>query len=180
MMPYLYADIPGWFDGDYLKLYHDMVLELPNQATVIEIGCWKGKSACFLLEMIKEVGKNIKPLFIDKFTGDEYGINGNIGADLDNFKKNLYDRGFDESTFDVMATDSIEYGQYARNNWDFVMLDGCHTTDYVRKEIETWKRKTKILAGHDYPDQGINAIVKELLPEHENRGSCYLWRKQCV
>ena len=47
-----YKDIQGWFD--YENIYDNQVALLKDGSIIVEIGCWLGKSSCYLAQKIKE------------------------------------------------------------------------------------------------------------------------------
>ena len=58
-----YKDIQGWFD--YENIYDNQVALLKDGSIIVEIGCWLGKSSCYLAQKIKESGKNIMLFCVD-------------------------------------------------------------------------------------------------------------------
>jgi hypothetical protein len=54
--------------------------------------------------------------------------------------------------------------KFADNSLDFVYLDGNHTYDFVKQDLNAWYNKVKvggILAGHDYPLKSVKQAVDE-------------------
>ena len=66
-MEHFYQNIDGWFD--YEELYRRVIRELPQQAHIVEIGAWKGRSSSFLTVEAINSNKNIKIDIIDNWTG---------------------------------------------------------------------------------------------------------------
>ena len=56
-----------WFT--YKNLYKQWVEELQDNSSIVEIGCWKGKSLAFLCTEIINSGKNIKVYAVDTWSG---------------------------------------------------------------------------------------------------------------
>lgn len=177
-----HKEIPNWCDSGIEKIYDLIVKEAPYKSNIVEIGVWKGSSFCYLCQKIKESSKNILPIAIDKFTGDEYGINGENGTIFPEFKKNLEDRNFFQFTnWESVVLDSIEASSVFNDNELFaVFLDGNHCTEYVSKEIDVWLPKIQkggILAFHDYLDPNLRRLFNQKLNPIEDYESCGLYRK---
>jgi Methyltransferase domain len=189
-MPSKYEKISGWFD--FHLLYDRMVDEAPDGSIFAEIGSWKGKSGCYLLEKIQESGKDITVYFIDTWTGNEYGephSSENYGKMAPEFVNNMHDAGFKVDMFDVfgdqteplhgilMPTDSIRASTWFHDkDLFFVFLDGYHSYPYTKEEIIAWLPKVKdggYLGGHDFPADAISRAVRETIGEVEAISNFY-------
>jgi predicted O-methyltransferase YrrM len=56
---------------------------------------------------------------------------------------------------------------YEDNTLDFVLIDGSHEYELVKKDLINWLAKLKpgaMLAGDDYEWPGVKQAVNELLP----------------
>lgn len=63
--------------------------------------------------------------------------------------------------------------------FDFVWIDGDHSEDQVRRDVQKWKTRVKsggIIGGHDYQISYIAQIVKEELGEVQT-GEDFTWWK---
>lgn len=171
----IYENIQGWFN--YEDLF-DMMIDRFDEAVFVEIGAWKGKSAAYMGERIKDTGKNIKYYVIDHFKGNrDSDLHKN---DEDIINKTLY------KTFLKNIDPLIDYinvikcssnqGCIMFNNRsiDFLFIDGTHTYRAVKKDIKLWLPKVKkIIAGHDYYLTGVNRAVNELIPNHKVIGDSW-------
>lgn len=45
---------------------------------------------------------------------------------------------------------------FACGLWDFVFIDGGHTGDIVRADIQAWKDHARLIGFHDYADRKVN------------------------
>ena len=61
---------------------------------------------------------------------------------------------------EVLQGDSVEMSKQIQSAY-FVYLDGDHSYEKVIEEINEWKDKTKVLAGHDYYCSGVQRAVHE-------------------
>jgi len=139
---HFYFDIgeEEWFD--YWNIYLRAVMEAKDGDRFVEIGAWKGRSACFMAVEIINSGKDIKFDCID---------NWSLGDTREEFLKNIEPV---KHIINVINMDSLEAAKlYEDNSIKFCFSDGNHTYPYVTKEIKAFLPKIKsggILAGHDY------------------------------
>lgn len=166
-MPSKYENIEGYFD--FPHLYDRMVAEAKDGDSFVEIGSWKGRSACYMAELIKESGKNIKLYCIDSWTGNVFG-EGNLGDSFNIFKGNLNSQGFKVSVngdITAIISDSLSaVTNFKDESLQFVYLDGAHGYENVVKEIQLYLPKIKVggyLGGHDFPDPNVNKAVADTL-----------------
>lgn len=140
-----------WFT--FGSLYKSMVNAFPSGSRFVEVGCWKGKSAAFMGVEILNSGKDIKldcvDIWIDvnephvQITGDEL---------YNSFLKNTEPV---KQVVNAIRSDSREAAKlFEDGSVDFLFLDGDHSYDGLKADIEAWLPKMKpnnsILAGHDY------------------------------
>lgn len=123
---------------------------LPNDITMIEVGCFSGDSSLIFLKSGK----------IKKFYAIDAWKNNLDCDDLTtvNYDLNEVEKLFDERTVEYpvvkikgISVDVVD--QFEDNSLDFIYLDSCHSYDYVKKEISLYYNKLKvggIIAGHDY------------------------------
>jgi predicted O-methyltransferase YrrM len=79
----------------------------------------------------------------------------------------------------LMKMTSDEAFKLLPGPYDFIWIDGDHSEDQVRKDVQKWKTKIKpggIIGGHDYQISYIAQIVKEELGE-VNLGDDFVWWK---
>lgn len=107
----------------------------------------------FLSENISEASKNYVGVHSD-FRGA--------------FEKNLKNWGLN-GMVQVIESDSIKAAeQFKDESIDFLFLDSCHEYTFVLNELLQWlpkMKKNSIIAGHDYPSDGIRRAVAEVLGE---------------
>lgn len=165
-------EIHGWFDWEDIYL---SVLKEKNNAIFVEVGSWMGKSACFMAENIKDLGKNIKFYCIDIWDDSFYVDNSslelakqanNVTSLLEVFKSNL--KRYNVLDYvEIKQMTSLEAStQFDNNTLDLVFLDALHDYDSVKQDLNIWYLKIKsggIFAGHDFfwsPD-GVQKAVLE-------------------
>jgi hypothetical protein len=165
-----WRSIPGWFD--YQDIYDVAVEEAKDGAHFVEIGCWLGRSTCYLAEAVAKSSKNISITVVDTFCGvpdDELQLLlGRHGGSVDEaFRTNMNRSGL-STLVDVIVEDSkIAHGRFAEGSLDFVFIDGDHSYEGVRQDITNWLPKVRrggTLAGHDYGNsESVRRAVDELL-----------------
>lgn len=172
-------DGENWFT--YPNLYRNVIENLNDGGHVVEVGCWKGRSACFMAVEIINSGKAIKFDCVDTWNGSKQHIEDPIYEDLDLlydiFKRNMKPV---EGYYTDYRMPSIEASKlYKDESLDFVFIDACHETESVIEDITHWLPKVKkgqVLAGHDFPDSRVVAAINHLLSigilKFENLHSC--------
>ena len=158
-MAEFWEEIDGWFN--FYRLYTDMIDKYDN-AVFIEIGTWLGRSAGFMGLRIKESGKKIRFYAIDLFAPYIQGGVEQKGVTFDEFNANMapvrnYVIPIRGSSHDVCS-------QFEDCSVDFLFIDGNHTYEFVRKDLELWFPKIRaggVIAGHDYSWDGVRRAVDE-------------------
>jgi predicted O-methyltransferase YrrM len=152
-----FNEIPGWFS--YQQLYDEVVDELPNNANIVEVGAWFGKSTNYLANKIKESGKTINFTTIDTFKGSlDEETHRRILSVYDN---DIYSEFMHSSilldnynTINVIKdTSTNAKDSFANNSLDFIMIDAGHSYEDVNRDINAWFYKVKpggVIAGDDY------------------------------
>jgi glycosyltransferase involved in cell wall biosynthesis len=154
-----FNEIPGWFS--YQDLYDEVIDKLPDNASVVEVGSWMGKSTNHFLTTAKKKGKQIRFTAVDTFKGS-------VGEDeiahqqiLEPFDGDLYTEFSNNSimmdNFDnlniIKDTSENAKNLFLNNSQDFIMIDAGHTYDDVMLDIKNWFYKVKpggVLGGDDY------------------------------
>jgi len=149
-----WENIQGMFNFD--NIYNEMVSKY-NNAVFVEIGCWKGKSAAYMAELIKDSKKNIKFYTIDLF---EYEGKSFYEETLNNLTPLL-----DYVTI-IKENSTTAYKRFEDNSIDFLFIDGDHTYEGCKNDIKLWFPKVKtpgIIAGHDYTETscGVKMAVDQ-------------------
>lgn len=63
------SKIPGWFK--FGALYDSVVATVTDGATIVEVGCWKGRSAYDMASKIRDSGKRIRFVCVDHWHGTD-------------------------------------------------------------------------------------------------------------
>jgi len=164
--PTHYKDIHGWFD--YESLYFTIFSGLKDQAHIVEVGSWLGRSACYMAELIKVSGKNIRLDCIDNWSEPQAEklksvIKGNDRTHIHDFVNNLHHADVLEFVHVVQLPSLEAVHVYADKSLDFVFLDNDHSEEHVLSELNAWWPRIKkggVLAGHDYIESRWPGVVK--------------------
>ena len=162
------STIQGWFN--FQSVYNEAIEKASDGAIFVEVGSWKGKSAAYMAEAIKNSEKKITFICVDTWEGSEEHINDPDilnGSLFETFTKNM--SPLDEY-YKPLRMKSIDAAKTFKNkSLDFVFIDAAHDYDSVIADIKAWKPKIKkngILAGHDIDHPPVRQAVRELLPEY--------------
>jgi len=156
-MEHFYQDIFGWFN--FQQIYRDAVNKGKDGSVFVEIGNYLGKSTAFMAVEIANSNKKIKFYSIDPHAGW-----GDIPTG-DNTYKLL--KGNLEPVKDHVKIIRNRSTQVDIRNVDFVFIDGDHSYEEVKADIQHWLPRTKlggIIAGHDYDMHSVRQAVNEFFP----------------
>lgn len=149
---------------DFKDFYSTIGANLPNNATIAEVGVAGGASACFLAEQLLNLGKNFQFYWIDSLA---YGQSNQLNEIL-----KVVCRADLANNVEVLPMDSLQAAvRFPDGHFDFVFLDSSHTYEMTKAEIRLWYPKLKeggILAGHDYHGHeqvrdAVNVVVPKLV-----------------
>jgi predicted O-methyltransferase YrrM len=147
-LPASWETVPGHFDFE--RLYLSVLCQLPTDATVVEVGCWLGRSVIFLAQAAQQAGKRVRIYAVD----NARGIAGQRLC-LDDLHKNLESCGV-AADVKLLVMDSADAADlFPDGSVDFVFIDAAHDYHNVRTDLQTWWPKVRpggLLAGHDYTE----------------------------
>lgn len=174
-----------WFT--YPNLYKHVVDKFANGSHFVEIGSWKGRSACYLGVEIVNSGKNIKFDCVDLWTVTEKEL---IESSLDlslSKDDNLYKTFLNsiqplKDIINPIRSSSVNASSlYEDNSLDFVFIDAGHDYKSVKEDIEHWFKKVKIggiIAGHDcYLPDVQKAVTEYFGNDIQISESCWIFYK---
>lgn len=177
-----WRDIHGWFDFE--ECYRRMVSEIPEGGSIVEVGCWLGKSVAALHAFAQEAGKNIRISVVDNFDGNPDSNEQALileahGGNVEKaFVANMRALGITEMS--ICNEGSPKAARYHEDDsLDAVFIDAAHDQQSVENDIGAWLPKVKpggILAGHDYDEAGVKSAVDSYFDSVETIGRCW-WVK---
>lgn len=188
-MEHFYKDIKSenWFG--YEDLYSWAVNKFEDNSHFVEVGVWKGMSACFMAVEIINSGKKIKFDCVD--TWEFVESSHEIGRESFH---NLFEI-FLENIEPVKDLINIKRGIsweisdfYENETLDFVFIDAGHDYYSVMKDLQGWFPKVKqngVIAGHDYhyaegrdAHCGVYPAVNDFFGSSiKQMGACWIYEK---
>lgn len=166
-MDHIHQDIPGW--AAFAPLYRDMVRLFPAGSRFVEVGSWLGKSAALMAVDIENSGKAIEFVCVDPWTdggpdlrNTEYYKKLGVHEVYDIFLRNIAPV---QHRIKVMRMTSVDASRFMTDgSVDYLMLDGDHSYEAVKADIQAWLPKMKpggIISGDDYTWPGVETAVRE-------------------
>jgi hypothetical protein len=160
--------IPGFMKADELQWLYAMASHMDS---VVETGCWKGRSTHALLSGCKG------PVYaVDHWEGSTDGA------------PHTYD---DVLTHDVFEDFKANVGHFPNLNVrrgssldvagdvpevDMVFIDDDHTYEHVKKVLALYAPKArKLICGHDWDWPGVRQAVSEFFGGAVRVGPCGIW-----
>jgi predicted O-methyltransferase YrrM len=181
-----YKDIQGWFD--YENIYDNQIALLKDGSIIVEIGCWLGKSSCYLAQKIKESNKNIQLFCVDiwDYSKDDpyYNIYKETHPDLfKSFTENVRALGLSNYIKPIRGSSTNVAKTFALASVDFIFIDGNHHSPFINEDLCFWYPVLKnggFIAGHDYIDsKDVKRAVENYFKKNVVRdGSCWVHNKQ--
>lgn len=178
-MNHYYQDIQGWFHSH--DFYRDMVARCPNGGTMVEVGCWKGRSLSCLLVEAKNSGKRLKIIGVDHWkgsAGEPMLLEGAAACDLRAICEENCKRAGYPFRLITAESSSANVGPV-----DFVFIDAAHDYESVKADILAWLPCVKpggIIAGHDANSGGVQPARRELLPDATVTHCCCWWKQKSL
>jgi hypothetical protein len=176
-----YDQVQGWCDFEWL--YREMANKY-NNGKVAEVGVWKGRSLLYLAEqMFNRYGGGYGCLFgIDTWAGSDETEHQNyiqsIGGQDSFYQEFLNNIKDVEGNIIPLRGKSTEVAKlFPDGYFDFVFLDASHDYENVKADLIAWKSKIKFggtFAGHDIEWMPVEKAVREIIPNYNKQGSCWL------
>lgn len=164
MKQQFFHEVDGWFTVDDASFYSWLVRQVPDTATIVEVGTWKGRSLCCLLVEAANSGKEIDIVGVDTFKGSENEPPMRAEAQLcDVYADCLSNAGSVGYPFRLIRSESVAAAeQFADKSLDAVFIDGNHSEVSVWSDLCAWIPKVKaggVIAGHDAWTPGVMAAL---------------------
>jgi predicted O-methyltransferase YrrM len=175
----------NWFN--YEDLYKLVVDRFPSDSHFVEVGVWKGQSACFMAVEIINSNKNIKFDCVDTWEFVESSSEIKEGQFENLFQ--IFQNNIEPVKDHINIVRSISWDGaklYDDNSLDFVFIDAGHDYESVKKDLESWYPKVKeggLIAGHDYHyNCGVYPAVNEFFGKDKIKqmNACWLFEKKKI
>lgn len=149
--PRSWETLNGYFD--YEELYSAILRQAPARAKLVEIGCFGGKSLCYLAQNAKRFEKRI----------EIFGVDLGIGTNEDNFETDfahsgnvltaIRECGVADNTTLIAGESTRAANVFADESIWFAFIDAAHSFNDTLADVQAWLPKIQpggIIAGHDY------------------------------
>ena len=165
-----WQEIEGWFssgDADFVA----KVCEKIKGGTVVELGCYAGKSTAVMAPICK---RNVSSFIaIDNFWGTDPkdpATQNQRDRDMQAvFRNNMKKMGLLDY-IEVHKLDSAASAQlFVDGTVDFCFIDASHVEEDVVKDIDAWWPKIReggTLAGHDYTWGSVKNATRAFIQAH--------------
>ncbi len=174
---HFYQTIPGWCD--FQPYYADVVAWLPDDAKIVEVGCWLGKSTAAMAVEILNSGKSIRFDVVDHFEGSD-DFPADIVPDDPRSTFLVHIATVRQAIHDIHECLSWKAAsRYSDDSLDFVFIDASHDRESVGNDLSAWWPKVRpggILAGHDYDQPGVESAVDDRFGVSVERVSRRCWQ----
>jgi beta-1,4-mannosyl-glycoprotein beta-1,4-N-acetylglucosaminyltransferase len=150
-------DLPeGWFDIEDINEMREMINQMPDGGTMIQLGVWAGRSVFCAADIIKK--KNIKVIAVDTFTGsdgdDSYILETSARLNMEKiFLENAKAFKIADNIQTLKMTTTEAAIKVPDKSADLIFIDANHNYEFVKADIANWKNKVKDggkLSGHDF------------------------------
>lgn len=181
--PHDWRTVPGWFD--FQDIYDYAVQTAPEGSHFVEIGCWLGRSTCYLAQAIKRSGKAIRLTVVDTFSGvpgDELQelllpFGGSVhAAFIDNIRR----CGVDDIVEVIVGNSTEAHSAFKESSLGMVFIDADHSYEGVSADIRNFLPKVVkggLIGGHDYTEApGVRQAVLETVGPCPASHSSWLFR----
>lgn len=165
MKDYNKMELPeGWFSCEDITTYRELVSNIPNNGSLLELGSWKGRSICSVAQLLIE--KNIKVYIVDTFQGTESEGDAHKEAkqiDLRSvFVNNIKLFGIDDRITIIQGRTDDVVKEFKDKSFDLVFIDADHQEESVFRDINNYKNKVNdngIISGHDWQWASVRRAV---------------------
>lgn len=170
--------VDGFMRQSELELLHRLAASMPDGATVVEVGVWKGRSTLAIAEGLGAAFGG-RLVAVDTFGGDPgWPLAPEPGEARAEFDRNT--AGF--SFLEVVQAESVAAaGRFEDGSVDWVFIDALHEYESVVADIAAWSPKVKpggLISGHDYGRAGVTDAVLRVFGDPEVMHSIWMSREQ--
>jgi predicted O-methyltransferase YrrM len=165
-----WRNIEGWLYNDEADWLYEQVKALPDNAIIVEIGAWMGRSTCALALGCTGTGKRV--FTIDTFKGsrEHQSVPPKLREKLE---LNLERLGVSRYVY-IIQDESLSAAKEWVGGIDLFFLDGNH--DDTAADIRAWRDYVRgLFAVHDAAGDGAWENVKQAVDEEFaglERGEC--------
>lgn len=171
--------IYGW--GDFTPIHRHVFQQLPDGATVVELGVGYGRGLACMVSLVKQMSRRFHVVGVDRFIRTEaYTADGFSELSAAYARQQMESVGVGERDYALFVMDSADAAELC-DPVDYVFLDADHEYLGVKRDIDSWLPKIRpggFIGGHDWDFHGVNKAVLERWPNPalftENYCNCWL------
>lgn len=166
-------NIQGWMGEDELDWLYQQAEQM---LSIVEIGSWKGRSAHALLSGCPGI-----VICIDHFKGnpEEQETCHAEAKTVDIHEQFMQNVGHFGGLVVKKCGNEDVVDEFEDGEIDMVFIDGSHTYDNAKADIQRWLPKCrKLLCGHDYHQAFIPRIAEELNLPIQEIGIGSIWKME--
>lgn len=171
-MQHFWGSVPGYINAKHEIAFGRMMDLAPKTGTWVEIGSWMGKSAAFCTVELQRRQMQYNFHCVDPWTGSEEHQDNPIvqrGQLFDEFEKNV--KPVRHLLQPHKMTSEQASKKFKDNSVDVIFIDGDHSYEGVKTDLECWFPKIKsggVIGYDDYPKWP--SIVKAVHEFHNEHG----------
>ena len=175
----------GWFSSRDIRVYRDLVAQVPGAGTFAELGVWKGRSLCSVSDIV--CARHLTVYAVDTFQGSA-GEAEHIEARSTDIHAHCQEalRSFGiASHVQIFAMTTTEAATHVPDaSLDLVFVDADHRYESVRQDILRWLPKLTlrgVMAGHDWAWPSVRRAVEESFADRVMvNGDIWMWKTPCA
>jgi len=154
--------------GGHSYFAYDLVVNT-RPKVIVELGTYKGNSLFAMAQAVKDFGLKTKLHAVDTWQGDRHA--GFYGEDIYNTFSQVKESYYkDLNIIPHRTTFDKAQGEFKDKSIDILHIDGLHTYEAVKHDLDNWSPKVKsngIVMFHDIAETGRDFGVYRLWEELE-------------
>ena len=151
---------------------HNRVKELPEDAIIVEVGTWRGKSTAYMGLACKFTSRKIYAVDTWKGTESEqetYHKDAKTQDIKEQFLQNMLSLDVLQFITPIVGL-SHEVALSFDKKIDMLFIDADHSTEAVLLDLKSWLphcKDTCLVCGHDYNHPTVAKAVQMTFPRHD-------------
>jgi cephalosporin hydroxylase len=176
-----FSTVPGYCN--YWNFYEYVISELKDGDSVVEVGCWLGRSIIYFAQECRRQNKKVKIYVVDHFRGESNQkeheatvkfCGGNVKAA---FIENLKRCGVEDDVTIIEGDSAESAKRFSDGSLSFCFIDAAHEKEDVKRDTAAWLPKVKqggIFAGHDAHYEPVVEALKETVSQFQILGPIWV------
>jgi Predicted glycosyltransferases len=146
------------------------IMEVVKPSVFVELGTFHGVSYCAFCQAVAELELPTKCFAVDSWTGDAH--TGLYATDVLNSLRQHHDPLYNKFSTLIQSTFDNAVGRFEDGTIDLLHIDGYHTYEAVKHDLDTWQRKLSqrgVVIFHDTNERTGDFGVWKLLEELKDK-----------